>query len=112
MQVKTGRVNLKKAMDTLLVSDWHQSSSSAAGSRTKELKSGFWESIPVLLVLISTGTELNAKTADEWLANNHHRSKPNHFYCFIDESDAEDVWGPDFCSIAAAIKERKENGAR
>ena len=64
------------------------------------------------MVLVSTGSKINDKTADRWLGNNHHRSKANHFYCFIDERGAEDVWGSDFCSIAAAIKEQKDKGAR
>lgn len=111
MQVKTGRVSLEKAMDKLLVSGWHQGSSSAA-AHSEELKSDFWQNTPVLLILVSTGTELNSKTADEWLGANHHSSKANHFYCFVDERVAEDVWGPDFCSIAVAIKKRKEKGER
>ena len=99
-------------MGKLMVSGWYQSSSSSAASLSDELRSDFWRDIPVLLILVSTGTQLSSKKKNDWLRTNRHRSDSNHFYCFIDGPAAEDVWGSDFCSISRAIKEPQGNRAR
>lgn len=91
-------------MDTLRPELWHKSSSGCSVGAS-ELE--HWKDVPFILILICTGVEVAIKRTNRWFTEHSPGQNEKHFYCFLDETVAKDIWGEDFHRLAITIKEKK-----
>lgn len=88
-------------METLLVETWHHN---ARGIGEEELER--WKHVPFLLILICTGAAVPHSRIEQWMSQNRGRCRPKDFFCVLDQSNTQEIWGPDFEAIARSVKAR------